>query len=107
MSMPISYESSALLKCTVGFRYVRYYIGDPENESKPESATTEPEENRPKGNPSPKDAEASLGGSTNGPGTEFADRDSASGGSAVNDGPLLLPDGSPAYDSNGRLRSMF
>jgi len=60
MSMPISYESSALLKCTVGFRYVRYYIGDPENESKPESATTEPEENRPKGNPSPKDGSAAA-----------------------------------------------
>jgi hypothetical protein len=52
-------------------------------------------------------ASASLGGSTNGPGTQFADRDSASGGSSANDGTLLLPDGSPAYDSSGRLRSMF
>ena len=27
-SMPISYDSSSLLKCTVGFTYIRYYIDE-------------------------------------------------------------------------------
>ncbi len=26
--MPISYDSSSLLKCTVGFTYIRYYIDE-------------------------------------------------------------------------------
>ena len=27
-SMPVSYDSSSLLKCTVGFTYMRYYVGN-------------------------------------------------------------------------------
>ena len=48
-------------------------------------------------------------GGTNGSNTDFVERDTATGArmDGGSDGPLLLPDGSPAYDSSGRLRSMF
>ena len=29
--MPVSYDNSSLLKCTVGFTYLRYFTGDAEN----------------------------------------------------------------------------
>ena len=111
-SMPVSYEAANLLKCTVSMNYIRYTVrrsGDPSIAS---SSPTGSSQSPPAASPVQKiqtaqNASASLGGSTNGPGTQFADRDSASGGSSVNDGPLLLPDGSPAYDSSGNLRSMF
>ena len=110
--MPVSYEAANLLKCTVSMNYIRYTVrrsGDPSIAS---SSPTESSQTPPAASPVQKiqtaqNASASLGGSTNGPGTQFTDRDSASGGSSVNDGPLLLPDGSPAYDSSGNLRSMF
>jgi len=56
-SMPISYESSGLLKCTVGFRYVRYIM---DKELEAESYKKEPEEKRPAGNPAPKDGSAAA-----------------------------------------------
>jgi hypothetical protein len=46
--MPISYDSSSLLKCTVSFTYSRYYIEDlngsapSKNEEKPQSSLNNP-----------------------------------------------------------------
>lgn len=43
-SMPVSYDASSLLKCTVSFSYVRYYIqqtgAEPEHEDSSESSST-------------------------------------------------------------------
>tara|TARA_B100000282_G_C31615487_1_gene436819 strand:- start:62 stop:835 length:774 start_codon:yes stop_codon:yes gene_type:complete len=44
-SMPISYEGSNLLKCTVGFTYLRYYIEKPKAEEPQEQPTANPEVN--------------------------------------------------------------
>lgn len=44
-SMPVSYEGSSLLKCTVGFTYLRYYIEKPKAEEPQEQPTVNPEVN--------------------------------------------------------------
>jgi hypothetical protein len=50
-SMPVSYDSSQLLKCTVSFTYLRYYIG---NAKAAASASSEPSGQQPApGNPNP------------------------------------------------------
>lgn len=41
-SMPVSYESSSLLKCTVSFSYIRYYTGSKDFPSTPESSSKSP-----------------------------------------------------------------
>jgi hypothetical protein len=47
-------------------------------------------------------------GNTNGPGTDFVATDPAVGyRPTANDGPLLLPNGKPAYGPDGKLQSMF
>ncbi|AOV60155.1 hypothetical protein S820908_008 [Synechococcus phage S-CAM9] len=47
-------------------------------------------------------------GNTNGPGTEFAPTDSATGyRPTANDGPLLYPNGKPVYGPDGKIQSMF
>ena len=89
-SMPISYETSGLLKCTVGFKYVRYLIdaeravetGEKEKDKKiPKPKTT------PDPNPTPATDEP---GNTAGPNTAFVPTDSATGfRPGANDGPLL------------------
>jgi len=38
-SMPVSYEASSLLKCTVSFSYIRYYVGSKDFPSTPESSS--------------------------------------------------------------------
>ena len=38
-SMPVSYEASSLLKCTVSFSYIRYYVGSKDFSSTPESSS--------------------------------------------------------------------
>jgi hypothetical protein len=77
-SMPLSYASTDVLKCTVSMTYLRYIIGDPE--VKESSAL-----------PS-KTSEYDSFGNTSGPGTPFVERDSATGVplvQGVSDGPLL------------------
>lgn len=39
-SMPVSYDSSSLLKCTVSMSYIRYYITGTVDQTKPDQATT-------------------------------------------------------------------
>jgi len=41
-SMPVSYEASSLLKCTVSFSYIRYYVGAKDYPSTPESSSRSP-----------------------------------------------------------------
>ncbi|NBX71537.1 hypothetical protein EBQ91_01295, partial [bacterium] len=41
-SMPVSYDASSLLKCTVSFSYIRYYVGDKDYPSTPESSSRSP-----------------------------------------------------------------
>ena len=121
VSTPISYEGSQILKYSVSMsiqRYVRNVDRIGATGQVPPTTTpvtTRSDNNRPTNEPI---LETTLGrsgntsgrvGNTNGPGTRFIPTDSATGfrGEGNPDGPLLLPDGSPAYDSNGRLRSMF
>jgi len=39
-SMPVSYDSSSLLKCTVSFTYMRYYVGEIENDNSSQNTST-------------------------------------------------------------------
>ena len=41
-SMPVSYDTSSLLKCTVSFSYIRYYTGTKDFPSTPESSSRSP-----------------------------------------------------------------
>jgi hypothetical protein len=41
-SMPVSYDASSLLKCTVSFSYIRYYVGSKDYPSTPESSSRSP-----------------------------------------------------------------
>ena len=77
-SMPLSYASTDVLKCTVSMTYLRYIILDTEVK---ESSVIPPKTN-----------EFGSFGNTNGPGTPFVERDSATGAPlvpGVSDGPLL------------------
>jgi hypothetical protein len=40
--MPVSYDASSLLKCTVSFSYIRYYVGAKDYPSTPESSSRSP-----------------------------------------------------------------
>ena len=51
-SMPVSYEASSLLKCTVSMTYIRYYLTDDLGDSD-SNAKTEPEPTREPPNPQP------------------------------------------------------
>jgi len=41
-SMPVSYDASSLLKCTVSLSYIRYYVGAKDYPSTPESSSRSP-----------------------------------------------------------------
>ena len=83
-AMPISYESSDLLKCTVSFSYLRYVVNNltasPSVGSKQTPALSKLSKNR-----------FDTFGNTAGPGTEFGERDTATGAlmNGGSDGPLL------------------
>ena len=78
-AMPVSYDSSNLLKCTVGFTYLRYFTGSVESGSPAPDAgdAMDGGGSLPIGNP---DQMTILqDGSTNGPGSIATNRDSATG----------------------------
>lgn len=88
-SMPVSYDSSQLLKCTVSMTYIRYTLTPSETLKNTKSTP-------PAASPVRKIEEKlnlinqnSLGYNTAGSGTQFVDTDSASGFRPVDDGPLL------------------
>ena len=77
--MPVSYDNSSLLKCTVGFTYLRYFTGDVETGSSASDAgdAMDGGGSLPIGNPD--QMTALQDGSTNGPGSIATNRDSATG----------------------------
>ena len=89
-SMPVSYDASSLLKCTVSLSYVRYFLegtlgdSDSTTSSSPQVSTT------PALIKQEIDRNATFG-NTAGPGTKFGERDSATGAlmNGRSDGPLL------------------
>jgi len=110
-SMPVSYEASSLLKCTVSMSYLRYVMTElisstPATTIKPQAAKADEEntqelpvaqknESKVQDNP----------GNTAGEGTAFVSTDSATGDRpGANDGPLLKADGTLAYDSSGNVQ---
>ena len=78
-AMPVSYDNSSLLKCTVGFTYLRYFTGDVETGSSASDAgdAMDGGGSLPIGNPD--QMTALQDGSTNGPGSIATNRDSATG----------------------------
>ena len=89
-SMPVSYEASSLLKCTVSLSYVRYFLegslGDSDSTTIPSPqanttpALTQQEANR-----------NDAFGNTAGPGTQMGERDTATGAlmNGGSDGPPI------------------
>ena len=78
-SMPVSYEGSNLLKCTVGFTYLRYYIGEAEGEITAGNNRDVMNGGGPPPTGNPDQMTALQDGSTNGPGSIATNRDSATG----------------------------
>ena len=108
-SMPVKYDASQILECTVNFCFSRYTINAPDGYTAPPAEPGAPEKTTlavPEENSSKIDA--AFGG-TYGEGTEFVERDTATGArmDGGSDGPLLLPDGTPVLDENGNFREMF
>jgi len=93
--MPVSYESSSLLKCTVSMTYLRYVITEITQANKtPEPAvgTQQADKENTQEPPVAQAKESKVQdnpGNTAGPNTQFAETDSASGFRSVDDGPLL------------------
>ena len=98
-SMPVSYDSSNLLKCTVGFTYLRYFTGASEGKPTPSVTQTSVSAN-------PDTNTAVQDGSTNGQGTVATTRDSVTGQrmDGGSDGTLRYANGQPVYDSSGSIQ---
>ena len=98
-SMPVSYNTSSLLKCVVTMSYSRYkleYINE-----QVLSSVTKNSSGKPKSKKSSKNND-SFGG-TYGKNSEFVERDTATGVrmDGRSDGPLLYSNGQPVYGSDG------
>lgn len=107
--MSVNYDNSQILLCTVNFNFSRYVIVPPGGFAQ---TTTLSEESLPEEQQRSsviRDSTPQTFGNTNGQGSDFVERDTATGarmdGGA--DGPLLLPDGSPVRNADGSLREMF
>lgn len=108
VSIPISYDQSQLLKCTVSFTYLRYVV-NPDRESI--EAPDAGDANDGGGVlPDTQIQNTSLNqyvGNTSGEDQRFIPTDNATGFRGDGSEPLLLPDGSPVRNADGTLRSMF
>lgn len=104
-SMPVSYDESQVLLCTVNFNFSRYVINSPVGFTPPQPLPQPP--------PLPEEQQKSsvindsIVGNTSGEDQRFIPTDSATGFRGDGSEPLLLPDGSPVRDANGNLREMF
>ena len=104
-TMPMSYDASQILLCTVNFCFSRYIINSPDGYTPPSDSSPLP--------PLPSEQENSskihdaFVGNTSGEDQRFIPTDSATGFRGDGSEPLLLPDGSPVRDANGNLREMF
>ena len=109
-SMPVSYEASSLLKCTVSMSYLRYVMTEVIKLDPPPFIPPQATKSNKNNTQSPPVAQANESkvqdnpGNTAGAGTAFVPTDSATGFRDVDDGPLLKADGTPAYDSSGNVR---
>jgi len=89
-SMPVSYDVANLLKCTVSMNYIRYTVKRTQG-SPTSSSIAFPAESPVKKIQTAANATAQAFGNTNGPGTQFTERDTATGArmDGGSDGPLL------------------
>ena len=96
-SMPISYNTSSLLKCVVTMSYSRYVISNNNLQQLTSKQESLPEEQKKSSK-----INDSFGG-TYGKNSEFAERDTATGVrmDGRSDGPLLYSNGQPVYGSDG------
>ena len=85
-SMPVSYDASNLLKCTVSMSYIRYFIGDTSGQATEtpsvNASTQKPDVSPSKDAPQPIKKASKVSdsfGGTYGPGSQFVERDSATG----------------------------
>ena len=95
-SMPVSYDSSSLLKCSVSMTYLRYVITElvgKTDQPKPAVGTQEADQTNTAEPPVAQEKESKIQdnpGNTAGPNTDFVPTDSATGDRpGANDGPLL------------------
>jgi len=105
-SMPVSYEASSLLKCTVSMSYLRYVMTElinPETTPTIKVKAAQADKENTQELPEAQKNESKVG-NTAGEGTAFVETDSATGFRDVDDGPLLKADGTPAYDSSGNVQ---
>ena len=84
-SMPVSYDSSSLLKCSVSMTYLRYVITEvtqerqqPSLSTSPQKPNVEPKTDVPQPIKKASKVNDSFGG-TYGPGSQFVERDTATG----------------------------
>lgn len=108
VSMPISYDQSQLLKCTVSFTYLRYVVNPGREPIEPPDAG---DANDGGGSlPDIRIQNISLNqyvGNTSGEDQRFIPTDNATGFRGDGSESFLLPDGSPVRDANGQLREVF
>jgi len=119
--MPVNYDASQILLCTVNFNFSRYVIIPSTGLSQTVQQSSAPLPIAQRSSSVINDAvpistdpisavpfDSSFGG-TAGSNTDFVERDTATGArmDGGDDGPLLLPDGSPVRDADGNLREMF
>ena len=104
-TMPLSYDASQVLQCTVNFCFSRYTINAPDGYTKPPSDSSPPQ--LPEEQKKSSKINDSFVGNTSGEDQRFIPTDSATGFRGDGSEPLLLPDGSPVRDANGNLREMF
>jgi len=105
-SMPVSYEASSLLKCTVSMSYLRYVMTElinPETTPTIKVKAAQADKENTQELPEAQKNESKVG-NTAGEGTAFVETDSATGFRDVDDGQLLKADGTPAYDSSGNVQ---
>ena len=128
-AIPVQYGGADILKVGVSFNYDRYIMNPggsvargnsgsftdvDRTQSSAELNQTQQNIDVSTGNrqPIPLTVIPSSGtpvGNTNGEGTPFINTDSATGyrGEGNPDGPLLYPNGTPVYNSDGTMRSQF
>ena len=107
-TMPLSYDASQVLLCTVNFCFSRYIINAPDGFTPPSASTsftTSP--TLPVEQEKSSVINDSFVGNTSGEDQRFIPTDGATGFRGDGSEPLLLPDGSPVRDANGNLREMF
>ena len=112
--MPVSYEQSQILLCTVNFNFSRYVIIPPGGFTQSAPPSSSSLDNLPVDQQRDSvinDSIPQTFGNTNGEGTDFVERDTDTGermdGAFFGDGLLLLPDGTPVRNADGSFREMF